>query len=123
MLKASLNPLEVVNPASPADVPPPLGLLGLSSFTTTGLSFTTGVTNDGLNQQLRQIEQQQKLINHLEELLKQKEAEVDIDLTEDDIKFILMKCHPDKNMNSTQAAKVTAKLLKLRESIWKLLKQ
>ena len=41
MLKASLNPLEVVNPASPADVPPPLGLSRtLSSFTTTGLSFT-----------------------------------------------------------------------------------
>ena len=83
---------------------------------TTGLSFTTGVTNDGLNQLLRQIEQQQKLINHLEELLKQKEAEVDIYLTNDDIKFILMKCHPDKNMNSKQAAKVTAKLLKLRKT-------
>ena len=83
---------------------------------TTGLSFTLGVTNDGLNQLLRQIEQQQKLINHLEALLKEKEAEVNIDLTKDDIKFILMKCHPDKNMNSKQAAKVTAKLLKIRKA-------
>jgi len=83
---------------------------------TTGLSFTSGVTNDGLNQLLRQIEEQQLLINHLKKLLQEKNAEVNLDLTEDDIKFILMKCHPDKNMNSKQAAKVTAKLLKLRKA-------
>ena len=83
---------------------------------TTGLSFSSGITNDGLKELLRQIEQQQLLINHLKTLLKEKNAEVDIDLTEDDIKFILMKCHPDKNINSKQAAKVTAKLLKLRKA-------
>ena len=89
---------------------------GNMGSSTTGLSFTSGVTNDAYNQLLRQIEQQQLLINHLKTLLKEKNAEVDIDLTEDDIKFILMKCHPDKNINSKQAAKVTAKLLKLRKA-------
>ncbi len=83
---------------------------------TTGLSFSSGVTNDGLDKLLRQIEEQQLLINHLKKLLQEKNAEVNIDLTKDDIKFILMKCHPDKNMNSKQAAKVTAKLLKLRKA-------
>ena len=83
---------------------------------TTGLSFSSGVTNDGLNKLLRQIEEQQLLINHLKKLLQEKNAEVNLDLTKDDIKFILMKCHPDKNMNSKQAAKVTAKLLKLRKA-------
>lgn len=83
---------------------------------TTGLSFSSGVTNDEFNKLLRQIEQQQLLINHLKKLLKEKNTEVNLDLTKDDIKFILMKCHPDKNMNSKQAAKVTAKLLKLRKA-------
>ena len=83
---------------------------------TTGLSFDTGITNDYYNRLLLQIEKQQRVIKNLEQQLKEKNAEVNLDLTKDDIKFILMKCHPDKNINSKLAAKVTAKLLKLRES-------
>ena len=83
---------------------------------TSGVSFSTGLSDQQLNQLLRQIEQQQIKINNLEEQLKEKNAEVNLDLTKDDIKFMLMKCHPDKNMNSKQAAKVTAKLLKLRKT-------
>tara|TARA_Y100001937_G_scaffold17598_1_gene24328 strand:+ start:173 stop:478 length:306 start_codon:yes stop_codon:yes gene_type:complete len=83
---------------------------------TTGLSFNTGNTNDYYDRLLLQIEKQQRVIKNLEQQLKEKNSEVNLDLTKDDIKFILMKCHPDKNMNSKQAAKVTAKLLKLRES-------
>ena len=97
-----------------------------STFTSTGATTTgtSGVTfgsanftNNQLHQLLQTIKEQQTIIKHLEEQLKEKNAEVDIDLTEDDIKFMLMKCHPDKNMNSKKAAKVTAKLLKLKESI------
>tara|TARA_R100001163_G_scaffold40470_2_gene30706 strand:+ start:472 stop:786 length:315 start_codon:yes stop_codon:yes gene_type:complete len=91
---------------------------GATATGTSGVTFgSAGFSNNQLNQLLQTINEQQKIIKHLKELLKEKNAEVDKDLTEDDIKFMLMKCHPDKNMNSKQAAKVTAKLLKLKESI------
>ena len=83
---------------------------------TTGLSFSSGITDDNFNRLLLQIEQQQKIIKNLEQQLIEKNAEVNSDFTKDDIKFMLMKCHPDKNINSKQAAKVTSKLLKLRDS-------
>ena len=90
------------------------GFIGTGS---TGISFssnnTVTVNKADLNRLIDRVEEQQKIILELEKKLQTNKN----DFTEHEIKFILMRCHPDKNPNSEQALELTRKILKMRNKV------
>ena len=83
---------------------------GNISFGTTGM--TSNYQHDQINKLLNTIEKLQDRIIYLEKKLNDVN---DINFSDKDLKFILMKCHPDKNPESKQAIELTKKLLKMRK--------
>lgn len=90
------------------------GFIGTGS---SGISFsvdnTVTVNKADLNRLIDRVEEQQKIILELEKKLQTNKN----DFTEHEIKFILMRCHPDKNPDSKQALELTRKILKMRNKV------
>ena len=77
-----------------------------------GTTATTGNYHDQVNKLLNTIQKLQDRIEYLEKKLNNVN---DINFSDKDLKYILMKCHPDKNPDSKQAIELTKKLLKMRK--------
>ena len=84
---------------------------------TANVSF--GTSGIGSSYQVGQIDRLLNTIQKLQDRIKYLEKKLnnvnDINFSEKDLKFILMKCHPDKNPDSKQAIELTKKLLKMRK--------
>jgi hypothetical protein len=90
------------------------GFVG-STSSRIGISVDKSVTVDKaeLDRLIHKIEEQRKTIIELEKKLQTNKN----DFTEQEIKFILMRCHPDKNPNSKQSLELTRKILKMRNKV------
>ena len=85
---------------------------GTANVTFGNTGITSNYQNDQINKLLNTI---QKLKDHIKYLEKKLNNVNDINFSDKDLKFILMKCHPDKNPNSKQAIELTKKLLKMKK--------
>ena len=85
---------------------------------TADFSFEDGVTlsKRQFNEMIARIRHLELENKRLEEIMIEYESleKTNLDLSKEDVKFILMKCHPDKNPNSEKAIQLTKKLLKNR---------
>lgn len=73
--------------------------------------------NNNIEFQLRrQIEGLTDIIHRQEDEIRRLQAlESQGDLSDKEIKFLLMRCHPDKNPNSNMAVLITQKLIRQRK--------
>jgi hypothetical protein len=94
-----------------------------TNFGSTGPAFTTitstgnvSIGNTNTEYQLRrEIEQLTDIIHAQEsEIRKLRNMQTQSGFTQAELKFLLMRCHPDKNPDSKMAIEITQKIIKKR---------